>query len=152
MSEMEKLYTVENIAGITGFTSRTIRNYLKDGILKGRKMGGQWRFTMEDIKGLWGNGKVLTESKNKNRRQVTDFLDGAVANLQGEVQVCTIADCYCDNREAGQKLYEKLVKVIDHQSSSSPARFDYDYFEEDKKARFTLFGDTEYIITTLQLL
>jgi excisionase family DNA binding protein len=47
MKEFEKMYTVEDIAQITSMTARTIRNYLKDGTLKGRKIGGQWRFTQK---------------------------------------------------------------------------------------------------------
>ncbi|MGM8370207.1 helix-turn-helix domain-containing protein, partial (plasmid) [Clostridium perfringens] len=47
MNNFEKLYTIEDIAKMTRLTSRTIRNYLKDGILEGKKIGGQWRFTMK---------------------------------------------------------------------------------------------------------
>ena len=50
MNNFEKLYTIEDIANMTRLTSRTIRNYLKDGILEGKKIGGQWRFTMKDNK------------------------------------------------------------------------------------------------------
>lgn len=46
---LQKLYSVEEIAQMTSVTTRTIRNYLRNGILKGRKIGGQWRFSLEDI-------------------------------------------------------------------------------------------------------
>ncbi len=49
----EKFYTVADVASVTGMTSRTIRNYLKDGTLTGTKIGVQWRFTEEDIKKLF---------------------------------------------------------------------------------------------------
>lgn len=49
----QKLYTVADVAELTGLTSRTIRNYLKDGTLRGRKIGVQWRFTEEDINRLF---------------------------------------------------------------------------------------------------
>ena len=58
---MEKLYTVEDIANMTSTTSRTIRNYLKDGLLKGKKIGGQWRFTEEDIKNFMDSGTVTKD-------------------------------------------------------------------------------------------
>lgn len=35
--EFKKLYTVEDVAKMTGLTTRTIRNYIKDGKLKGKK-------------------------------------------------------------------------------------------------------------------
>lgn len=37
MAEFDKLYTVEDIAKMTSLTSRTIRNYLKNGSLTGKK-------------------------------------------------------------------------------------------------------------------
>jgi excisionase family DNA binding protein len=47
MEFMGKLYTVEDIAKITGLTSRTIRNYLRNGSLDGKKLVGNgvllWR-------------------------------------------------------------------------------------------------------------
>ena len=49
----QKLYTVADVAELTGLTSRTIRNYLKDGTLRGRKIGVQWRFTEDDINRLF---------------------------------------------------------------------------------------------------
>lgn len=49
----EKLYTVADVASVTGLTSRTIRNYLKDGTLTGAKVGVQWRFTEEEVRRLF---------------------------------------------------------------------------------------------------
>lgn len=152
MNEFEKLYTVEDIAKMTGFTSRTIRNYLKDGSLQGQKIGGQWRFTMENIKQLFNNSIFLNDISRKNRQQVLNFINGTNNDIHGEIQVCTIVDCYCENQKAGQQLYEKLVAVINTKDDGIPAKFDYEFIKKQKKARFTLFGNPDYIIKTLQLL
>jgi excisionase family DNA binding protein len=153
MEEFEKLYTVEDIAKMIGFTSRTIRNYLKDGSLQGRKIGGQWRFTMDNIKQLFSNAVFLNDFSRKNRQQVSSFLGGADTGIQGKIQVCTVIDCYCENQKAGHQIYEKLVTVINSRKKGSPAaKFNYEFMPKGKKARFTLFGDPDYIIKTLQLL
>ena len=39
----EKYYTISDIAKLTRLTDRTIRNYLANGSLNGKKVGGQWR-------------------------------------------------------------------------------------------------------------
>jgi len=152
MEEFEKLYTVEDIARMTSFTSRTIRNYLKDGILQGRKIGGQWRFTMENIKQLFSNSIFLGDTSRQNRQRVLNFLSGADTILQGNVQVCTIIDCDCESQEAGQEIYKKLVKVINTKKDDAPAKFDYEFLPKSNKARFTLFGNPDFIIKNLQLL
>jgi excisionase family DNA binding protein len=153
MDELGKLYTVEDIAQMTSLTSRTIRNYLKNGSLKGQKIGGQWRFTMENIKRLFSNSAFLSDISSHNRQQVLDFVDGVNTDMHGKVQVCAILDCYCENQKAGHRLYETLVTVINNrEDGSAPAKFDYEFAEKESKARFILFGDPDYIIKTLQLL
>lgn len=53
---MEKLYTVEEVAELASVTGRTIRNYLKNGRLVGRKIGGQWRFAEAEVTQLLNGG------------------------------------------------------------------------------------------------
>jgi len=152
MNEFEKLYTVKDIAKMTSLTSRTIRNYLKDGSLQGQKIGGQWRFTMENIKQLFSNSIFLNDMSRKKRQQVLNFISGTNIDIQNKIQICTIVDCYCESPNAGQQLYERLVTVINTKDDGIPAKFDYEFSEKQSKARFTLFGNPDFIIKTLQLL
>ena len=46
---MSEFYTIEDLAAFTGLTDRTLRSYLKDGRLTGKKEDGAWRFTPEDL-------------------------------------------------------------------------------------------------------
>ena len=128
MNDFEKLYTVEDIAKMTSLTSRTIRNYLKDGSLQGQKIGGQWRFTMENIKRLFKNSSFLSDFSSKNKQQILDFIDGVNTDIHGEIQVCTIIDYFCENSKAGQQIYEKLVTVINSRENGLPlAKFNYEF-------------------------
>lgn len=54
-----KLYSVEEVAQELQVTTRTIRNYLRDGRLQGTKIGGQWRFSKEDLYQMIGDTAVL---------------------------------------------------------------------------------------------
>lgn len=47
---MEKLYTVNEVADITGYKPKTIRTYALGGQIKGEKTGRSWRFTADQIK------------------------------------------------------------------------------------------------------
>lgn len=49
MSSEQTYYTGKEVAEMLGVTTRTIRNYLKEGKLKGTKFGGRWNFTQENI-------------------------------------------------------------------------------------------------------
>lgn len=44
-----EIYDIRQCAAILKVTERSVMNYLKSGQLKGRKVGGKWRFTKDDI-------------------------------------------------------------------------------------------------------
>lgn len=153
MKEMEKLYTVEDIANMTGLTTRTIRNYLKDGSLEGRKIGGQWRFTMKDIEKFFNKGSVAKDMIEHGKEQVIDFIDGVNTDMSGEMQICTIADYYCASKEIAKEMSDKLMTVINNNDDviKGGAKYSYDYIEKEFKARFILFGNPSFIIETLKM-
>jgi len=152
MEGMGKLYTVEDIAKMTGLTTRTIRNYLKDGSLEGTKIGGQWRFTMKDVKKLFNKGNVAKDMQDHQREQVLDFIDGVNTDMNGQLQICTIADYYCDTKKAAKEMSDKLMTIINTNVdvTKGGANYSYDYVEKESKARFILFGNSSFIIETLK--
>lgn len=151
MNEFEKLYTVEDIANMTSLTSRTIRNYLKDGSLQGKKIGGQWRFTIEDIKRLFDNSSFSKEITDNKKQEVLDFIEGVNTDIQGSVQVCTIADYYFDEQNEAKQLCDKLISIFNNPDNKfNMAKFSYEIIDKENKARFTLFGPTDYIIKMLE--
>jgi len=108
---------------------------------------------MENIKQMFSNSSILSDLSNSRKRRVLSFIDGTNTDIKGKIQVCTIVDYYCENSSVGHQIYEKLVTVINSRDDGSPpVKFDYEFIEKENKARFTLFGDPDYIIKTLQLL
>lgn len=45
-----RLYTLTEIEPIIGVTHRTLLTYIKDGRLKGIKVGGKWKVSEENLK------------------------------------------------------------------------------------------------------
>ena len=147
MDEFEKFYTIQDVADMTILTSRTIRNYLKDGILEGKKIGGQWRFTKKDIENLFNNGNVTNDIKYNYKQEVIDFIDGVNTDMNGKIQICTIVDFYCDTKEAAKEMSNNLITLI----KNDDERYLYEYIEKEAKARFTLFGNATFIIRILEM-
>ena len=144
---LQKLYSVEEIAQITSVTTRTIRNYLRNGILKGRKIGGQWRFSLEDIETMMNqtNGAFQENS----RRIVGDFIDSVYTPFPQSISVCTIADVPCTQEKAAQ--ISKTLCALWNQPASR-GTFRYDYLEDAQTARYTLIAPIELVQTALALL
>lgn len=157
MSELEKLFTVEEIAQMTSLTSRTIRNYLKDGSLKGRKIGGQWRFTMDDIKNFMDNSNVVTAIADETIQSVYDFLDGVNTDVKGDIQICSIIDLYIDE----DVLKEKSLKIQELISSFPNETNEYSRYycktstdnnTGETQARIIVFGSPDFIGKVAEIL
>ena len=151
---MEKLYTVEDIASMFSLTSRTIRNYLKDGILKGRKIGGQWRFTEEELKNFMDNATLAKDIMNRHKQDVLDFIDGVNTDLTGEIQTCTIIDIY-EAIEIVNAKRDKLgdfINTAGNELNPNYMRFSYEYIESESKGRIILFAPPQYLIEALKIL
>lgn len=67
-------YTVGDVALMTGFNPRTIREYLRRGLLKGEKTAVGWRFTVEQFVALISHPEVERSIRAKDRGIVLDFL------------------------------------------------------------------------------
>ena len=136
----EKLYTVADVAQVTGMTSRTIRNYLKDGTLTGQKIGVQWRFTEDEIKKLFSR---QTPGQSSPSQIVRGFL-----GEQGRESdaFCALLDfpgvTELDGMELYQKLQEKRGAGIDSMS--------YEYHDEGQLLRVAVSGDTGAVMDLLE--
>ena len=151
---MEKLFTVEDIAKMASMTTRTIRNYLREGKLEGRKIGGQWRFTEEDIGKFMDSGNVSKEITEKSKQDVVDFIDGVNTDYTGEIQVCSIIDLYHEASvlEAKRDKLHAFFNTESNELKPNFMRFTYEYIANEQKGRITLFAPPNYLIEVLKIL
>lgn len=63
------MYSIKDLTLITGLTERTLRNYLKLGILVGKKNNGVWQFSEEEISAFLKSDYVKA-SININRNSI----------------------------------------------------------------------------------
>ena len=155
MSPLEKLFTVEDIAQMTSLTTRTIRNYLKDGSLVGCKIGGQWRFTEEDIKNFMSRDAVITHFKDVATQSIYDFIDGVNTDVKGKLQICNIIDLYTSYEKAVAKN-NQICDIVNKEIKGMDIQYDVtiDGKEEDEevKIRFVLYGPPSFLMKVYPLL
>jgi excisionase family DNA binding protein len=150
---LEQLYTVDDVAKFTNLTTRTIRNYLKEGTLKGKKIGGQWRFTMQNITELLNDSNAKIEMIDTYEQYLMDFVNGINTDISGEIQICTIADYYCPVTELASQLSQSFSDFIStYTDDTNFAKYNYYYNEREQKARYIFFGTPDYIIKTMEIL
>ncbi len=146
---MDKLYTVDDVAMMTELTSRTIRNYLKDGILKGKKVGVQWRFTEEDIKALFKDKGVEREISDNKNKLVLEFLD---EKDKGAKSICSVIDYPGQDQNQIEQICEKIICTINNYSESDRIEFSYQYFQDEKLARFIIIGSPNLVLELITII
>ena len=136
----EKLYTVADVAQITGLTSRTIRNYLKDGTLTGQKIGVQWRFTEDEIKKLFSR---QTPGQSSPSQIVKSFLGEQERETSA---FCALLDFPGVTQLDGMELYRRLQEACKEGISS----MSYEYHDEGQLLRIAVSGDIEAVMDLLE--
>ena len=95
-------YTLGHLSQITGLTDRTLRTYLKNGILSGEKINGVWHFTEEQLETFLRHPAVRPSILAKNNAIVYDFL---LDTKKPEPRVCVILDIPDLDRDAASRFF-----------------------------------------------
>ena len=90
-------YNLNEVATITGLTTRTLRNYLRLNLLKGEKIDGNWSFTEEELDEFMSNPAVKQAIAAKRNAVVYDFLSDPFKKGN---RICTIMDLPVSDEEA----------------------------------------------------
>src|SRR3954463_16699099 len=67
---VQDLYSVEQVASQLGLHVRTVRNYVRDGRLKGIRIGKQYRIAREDLESLTGHRAAPAHTAAAPRREL----------------------------------------------------------------------------------
>lgn len=133
---LKDTYTINEVAEMTGLTTRTIRNYLNDGHVSGKKVDGKWLFTVEDFAAMLANPYVEQAIKAKKNAPVLDFLSIDKKNRNA---MCLIVDRCVSNEEA-MCLSEKLCRLLEECSG-----VDFKLEKKEKNLRIILTGQEEQV-------
>ncbi len=90
-------YNLNEVAMITGLTTRTLRNYLRLDLLKGEKVDGNWSFTEEELDKFMSNPAAKQAIAAKRNAVVYDFLSDPFKKGN---RICTIMDLPVSDEEA----------------------------------------------------
>ncbi|MBR3402877.1 MAG: MerR family transcriptional regulator [Parasporobacterium sp.] len=106
---MKETYSINDVAMITGLSTRTIRNYISLGFLSGEKVNGAWSFTDKQIEGFTQDKAVKPSIKAKKNAIVFDFL-GTKPSKQDKM--CTILDLTCQESLSASVFFCKKISEM----------------------------------------
>lgn len=135
------MYSMNDLAVMTGLTTRTIRNYIRLGLLDGEKVDGVWQFTGEQFSAFIENPSVRPSLEAKNKAIVYDFL---VDDRKNSNAACVILDFKVDSDEAEE--------ISDHfcEAAGQVRGIRLSYRYENGNARVILSGPEDSVQEILQ--
>ena len=142
---------MDEVSRMTNLPLRVIQNHLRTGTLRGRRLGGQWRFTSTDIQEMMDNIIPESETAKEQKKAVSDFMDGTNAERKEKNQVCTIADLYI-SREVSDKKDSQLRTLLDVTDKDVETYYTYDYDEKEERARFVFFAPPQLVSKMMRII
>ena len=145
---MDRTYNLNELALMTGFTTRTLRNYLTQGLLKGEKENGAWKFSAEDLDRFFSDPFVKEGLRIKRNSAVFDFL---ADRKKKTVRGCVILDIPSSLTEANRIsafFCECMEKAQDMEFNfgwdSGMARVILTGAEEEVRKIMTAYGNASF--------
>lgn len=137
MTEQD-LYSVEQVASQLGLHVRTVRNYVREGRLKGVRIGKQYRIARQDLESLTGHRAA------------------APANWSGaprrEVEVSSIVEIDAIGFDAASRVTNSLMAAANGRSAADePLRIDTIYDRERERLKVILIGSVAATTSLLKL-
>ncbi len=143
----EKLYSISDIAKKTKLTDRTIRNYLASGTLKGRKVGGQWRFTQDDIKALFSNDEFADDMLAKTEKNIQKYIKNGF-EFNDCNNACTILNIVIEEKEKRKELFAKIKEIPVDEDKKERVSF----IDENGKIKMVIIASFDYVNAIMELI
>ncbi len=141
-------YIINDIAQITGLTDRTIRTYIKNGFLHGKKDGGIWMFTEEELGRFLAQDYVKQSIQTKAESIIRDFIINKKKNRN---YMCTILDYPVNSLDHAEAISDTILKEMT-ENQMSDINFYYNYDKKIKIARIIISGRREQVTRILIVL
>ncbi len=123
------------LSEITGFTDRTLRNYISLGLLKGNKQDGKWFFTDEDITDFITNPNVKPSLISKRNALIYDFM-----SEKNDVNRTLIVLRINADEEKAKNISDFFCEKMNHMKNA-----DFSFSYEKGKVQVILKGEEKSV-------
>ncbi|MGN0745559.1 MAG: MerR family transcriptional regulator [Aristaeellaceae bacterium] len=138
----EPRFTLAQLAEMTLLTERTLRTYLRTGLLAGEKTPRGWRFTREQAFAFMGSAAVRRAMRANRMAQAEDFLH---RRMDTAGQTCAVTDVPVDD-DAAARLMDAALAL----AAEGGVRMVW--YWEGGMARILLRGETARVAAALTAL
>ena len=129
-------YTIERVAELLNLHVKTVRGYVRDGRLKAKRIGKQYRITRQDLEEFAGTSALETPAQVSRTRHVI---------------ASTIIDADAVPPQTAERISTMVMASLNGRREGDAPRVDVIYYPEHAKLRVTITGnpDTATSLTRL---
>ncbi len=131
--------TIKDIMKMTNLSERTIRRYIREGKLRGTKIGKEWHFSEEQVRELFSLKEFGVTISQQATRDVRQFLLGKYEKRRG-ASCCLIIDFTGKTKEEAGQIKDALLETVNREKD-----FKMKFVPEDNIIRITLTGTLNVI-------
>lgn len=142
----EKMYSLNEIAEMTGTTIRTLRSDIQKGWLVGCMKEGKWEFSEEDMNRYFENEEIKKRIRVKINAPAYDFIDALGCEKPASCMIYDVKE-YVVAEQKNALLYERVKDI-----SQGNCGYTYYYDEEKRCGRFVIIGSLDYMATAIDVL
>jgi excisionase family DNA binding protein len=145
----EQMYSAEEAAQILGLQVRTVRGYIRDGRLPGRRIGKQYRIARVDLEAFTAGftGSSATTAAPPAERLIPEQAPHAVAEVSSVVQIDGIA------LPAWERLERTLTAaVVASGDEVGDMRLEPLYDEQRRRLRLIIVGSMPVTAELLRII
>lgn len=134
---MKEFYSINELAVMTGFTTRSLRYFIQMEFLKGDKVNGEWQFSTEQIESFFSNPNIKQGLVSKANSVVYDFLLNQDSDKD---KMCSILNLNLNNEEANM-LSEKICSII----NNSGKQIEFKFMKTNQNVKIIISGEKDFV-------
>ncbi len=129
----KEFYTVEEVGEILNLHEKTVRRFLREGKIGGRKIGRSWMISLDELK-EYAHGELAENAPE----------DGG--EREKRIAVSTVVEFYESRSGEASRFSNSLMAMLNAKDPAwGECRFDFIYHPDEGKARFVLYGSPLFI-------
>ena len=133
----DTFYSVEELSHILNLHPKTVRRFIREGKIRGKKIGRAWKVHQDDLR-EFAHGELKTDE------------DKTVRNTQppnrNRITVSAVVEVWEKEYEEASRISNSLIAMLNTKDPSwGETRYDLIYHPEIGKARFILYGTPAFI-------
>lgn len=141
-----KFYTVDQISEMLNIHPKTVRKYVREGKLRGTKVGKQWRITGHDLSlFVEGEGSIALDNFHEPTNSISEIHAGSTENSH-KVTVSTVIDILVHSKDEVDRISNTVLAVMNSKDPQyGKSTINIQYIEKSHKLRIMLWGTIHFI-------